>query len=692
MRRVKEDILSLNLVHAAAMVRFKDNIKPGVFYLYIKTHMKIIIKNILIYILVLQPNAHLADNSYLQDSIYPLNSLRPKASVLSNKIIVFSDPSSPAQDILEQAKRELNERDLLNRIEDICDQGFDERHDRDKWGIFFATPTLRALQITEYIKRNWPMAKVCDIGSGNGKFAFLASARGMPLAKGFEAREGLYDISLRNKKELGLDNIEFTHADFLSEQADLSLYDVLYFFYTAPGHDKTGEESRRMMREFNIRLNEKLLNDTHGMKPGARLIVLGDFSNLILSDDILYENIQVGNVPGISMYTRVKSSSAGQKWPKVSQVIEDKTIHIPMPMPGSSAERSTELRIHKNIIDKIHPEDLDGIKRFVMQNRPSVKDERTDAYPLRHPITVMWNKTKLKIIDIYAKGVLFDSNKGLMPYYGIGFSERRLHVHDNGTIEIASYSPHPQGACLLEEAEREFLVTDAMFFSDYFRKGKIMTKYPIGVGRFPGISYSFADGHNKRSGTEDLGFVLFGCNGFQNMRFSKAIFDEAEQVVEAVERAARMLRLMHEHGLSHPWFHMGNFFTAENFSSVHDLGSSTYTAIDDISRDAFTAQIIADLYYASKKLEEGHGLIAELFLAFYFKSPVLSKSESFLQILGQVFRQIQTIPVADIDQPLTNIIRDKIIPRAYADKNNFTNLPVPPLEKYLIDKNISRAA
>jgi hypothetical protein len=135
-----------------------------------------ILKNILIYILILQFHVSVPGIFHKAQPLLS-HTLRPKASAISVSFDRFSDTLSLQQDIIEQAKQDLAKDAFVERIEGLCNQSFDGKPDRDKWGIFFATPTIWGLQIVEYIKRNWPAASVCDLGSGDGKFAFLARSR-----------------------------------------------------------------------------------------------------------------------------------------------------------------------------------------------------------------------------------------------------------------------------------------------------------------------------------------------------------------------------------------------------------------------------------------------------------------------------------------------------------------------------------
>ncbi len=252
-----------------------------------------------------------------------------------------SKTSSAGEDILAQAKNALADNEIVKIDELSTYQSYETEADRDAWGIYFATPTLWGLQVVEYIKRNWPQAKICDMGSGNGKFVFLAATKNFPLITGLEARKQLYDFSVENLKQLGLHStVGFVHIDFLSEseEADLSLYDVIYFFYTFPGHYERGEVFRNKRKKFNSRLLEKLLNDKHGMKQGARLIVLGDHGVLALGGQLLHENIKVGNVPGLSIYTRIKKTVESRPY--------DQAIYI-----GSFTNVQNSAH-KKNLIDK----------------------------------------------------------------------------------------------------------------------------------------------------------------------------------------------------------------------------------------------------------------------------------------------------------------------------------------------------
>lgn len=191
---------------------------------------------------------------------------------------------------------------------------------------------------------------------------------------------------------------------------------------------------------------------------------------------------QAGSVSGqgrdLVLILPRRTSSAG--------LAEDKTFLVDMPSPDPS-QREAVLRMHAGIKDRMHPDDLEAVKLLVMNNQQPQDNERTAVYELIHPITAVWGDMHIVLTRIYAKGVVFDSTETLSRHEGSGVVAEKLTPNKRGVINSKEPVGSPQGACSFEEAEREFFINDLMFFSEDFQNQGILTKFPAGYGKFPGL-------------------------------------------------------------------------------------------------------------------------------------------------------------------------------------------------------------
>lgn len=226
--------------------------------------------------------------------------------------------------------RESKTEDVWN-IETICGYNSAGRGSsgQEEWGIFNSTPTLWALEIIHYIKMIDPDARIADLGSGDGKFCFLA-ARHFRSVTGIEARTALHSISKQSQRELleanpavrGAGNVLLQNADFLDEATDLSSYDALYYFFTSP--------SDMPLEEYNKILMEKLTG-ANGMKPGARFFVLGTSPLEYDKEKIEDESVNI-----MGMHLGVYKRKDDQK----SSPFEEGTIRV-LSLSGDKPEMRT---------------------------------------------------------------------------------------------------------------------------------------------------------------------------------------------------------------------------------------------------------------------------------------------------------------------------------------------------------------
>jgi len=216
-----------------------------------------------------------------------------------------SDASDEKPVSLRERKRDKRELQVED-IERLCDKEFKPQSSAehfDEAGEFTTASTSDTLLTLEYMHSLNPNARICDLGSGNGKFCFLARRKFNSVA-GIELREYLDNAarhiqSLLSQISPEAGDIEFMQGDFFKE--NLSSYDILTFFYTLPGQYGTSEN-------FHKALREKMLSPT-GLKPGGKLIVVCG-GTVISDDEELSHELVWLKTTAFSVYTRSAKPAA----------------------------------------------------------------------------------------------------------------------------------------------------------------------------------------------------------------------------------------------------------------------------------------------------------------------------------------------------------------------------------------------
>ena len=358
------------------------------------------------------------------------------------------------------------------------------------------------------------------------------------------------------------------------------------------------------------------------------------------------------------------------QWPDKIRAL---TVNIDMPAPQDRSQRPAIFRAHKRITAEVHPEDMERIIKIIMQNQDPIPDHRTDFLKLRHPIRIRWGRYALNIEYVYIKGLVFDANEDLVPHTGLGSSRMKFVKTPEGLIRVIPYHTSPQGGCLLSEAERDFLVSDEMFFSPYFQGNMILVRFPLGVGIFPGIYYTYPQNGSDRAGKKAaVGFVAYGCTDFQNPRVANFKPEFMNGFLKIYRRAGRDLRLMHDHGVTHAWLYNRNFSVHINpkknppFSIIYDLGSCGTIALDGLAQKQYLAEIVSDLYYAMTKAHEQFEALPEEFLDGYFHdSPNVRRQRNSLGLVVRLFLLGQKRPLWDIDDPFVEWLKKNVAKRAF---------------------------
>ncbi len=124
-------------------------------------------------------------------------------------------------------------------------------------------------------------AKILDIGSGSGKFCFIAAHHHPKVSfTGIEQREDLVILCNQIKEKLLLQNVRFIHGNF--KEMEISDFDHFYFYNSfyenLPGTQKidfTVPYSEKLYDYYNLLLYKKL-NKTPS---GTRLVTYHSLGN-----------------------------------------------------------------------------------------------------------------------------------------------------------------------------------------------------------------------------------------------------------------------------------------------------------------------------------------------------------------------------------------------------------------------------
>ncbi len=125
---------------------------------------------------------------------------------------------------------------------------------------------------------NKPSMNILDIGSGVGKFCFVASEHSDANYTGIEQRKKFYDLATSLAIEKKSPSVKFIQGDFVD--LDFKNYDGFYFYNSFEEYinktciiDRTIDKSVASHKYYHQRLREKL----EGARIGARLVTYYTF-------------------------------------------------------------------------------------------------------------------------------------------------------------------------------------------------------------------------------------------------------------------------------------------------------------------------------------------------------------------------------------------------------------------------------
>ncbi len=129
-----------------------------------------------------------------------------------------------------------------------------------------------------------PKQRVLDIGSGVGKFCFVASSSSEALYTGVDYRKHFVELCKDITVKYGFRNVNFIHADIM--HIDFSKYDSFYFFNSFQEHtDRTAklDDTIEVNLEKFHTYTEYLKNEFDKLPDGTRIVTYHVYPNQIPS-------------------------------------------------------------------------------------------------------------------------------------------------------------------------------------------------------------------------------------------------------------------------------------------------------------------------------------------------------------------------------------------------------------------------
>ncbi len=222
---------------------------------------------------------------------------------------------------------------------------------------------------------------------------------------------------------------------------------------------------------------------------------------------------------------------------------------------------------------------------------------------LNSPFSTDYYGRTTSIRSSLAKGIRFDSNNVVLSHHGDGFVPGTIKANELGRLYLKKADTTPDGGCVLPEAKNEFEMTMLAHNSPLLRSRKVFTKLPIAYGTYPNIFYTYPEHSCNKGQRENMSFVVFGINGFSNLRTGKSSVDTMPELyLQTMKRLGKTLRDLHDASIFHGSLHPGNIFILPELVIVHDFPDAV-----DLSKLPIhqrTGFMFADLFYASRKAEE----------------------------------------------------------------------------------------
>ncbi|MBC8358741.1 MAG: hypothetical protein H8E54_07310, partial [Candidatus Aminicenantes bacterium] len=343
------------------------------------------------------------------------------------------------------------------------------------------------------------------------------------------------------------------------------------------------------------------------------------------------------NSPVAQEALQLLPATSVEEIPGVKRAVELSRIFL---LQGGS--RPAVLCVHKDIVDKISPEDFAEIADIITSEHAIEKNQRSKCSRLK--TAILSNITHRQI-----KGILFDSQAEILRHNGYGRVLNYEYADRNGVMHILYNGiGTPQGGALLSDCIREFIQTNK-FYALTREHPRIRFKFPVAWGWFPTVRFK----------GKMLGFVILGMDklaasyrGYLSMQEGNILVSQA-------------LAFIHKHGSLHRNLHGNNITATDSLIYVHDLETCEDIEFDNLTPEQFLAGMFSDLRYVIHKFTpfyeedvsfrcvhyDTEGLLSEYLFNGSANVPEWLNSELSEEI-EEISASARTRPVSQIKHPL----------------------------------------
>lgn len=263
-------------------------------------------------------------------------------------------------------------------------------------------------------------------------------------------------------------------------------------------------------------------------------------------------------------------------------------------------ERPCQLFLNRLVAPALGELDRRRLEDIVTRNTTIEPETRSRWLPLTAPIRHYDGRPVRPIVELQAKGVVFDAAQRPATYRGVGWRPEYYFADRDGRFRRFHPRHDAIGSCFVSEAVREYSYTLAAY--PVMAGGSCEVVMPVAWGRYDGRAF---DG-------EDLGFVVLGlpetsARGAAYYQALTALNQRGERapMIDVLARRARAIRRMHDAGFLMPFRHFSNLSTtADGVVILHDLGDRCALLRDQLFGDhQYIAEAFTNLAFAMAPLE-----------------------------------------------------------------------------------------
>jgi len=231
-------------------------------------------------------------------------------------------------------------------------------------------------------------------------------------------------------------------------------------------------------------------------------------------------------------------------------------------------------------------DNLKAIEEAVTRRHEAKENERAVYVDLPSPIIIDGRR----VTKVYLKGVKIhiDEKSGIILSHSqdgsLGYDSYPMSVDAKGGIYSVP-DPSPEGGMLFNKAKNEFENHYFIVHNAFLMEGKISAAVPMGYGKFLNVP-------NYQG--QVLGYVILGISeDMPDQRLGKL----------NPKLQGRVLRRLHDSGLTHPYLHPGNISgSSDGTVYIHDLDSAEIFDRDTYSEERIITSRLRDIVYAYRKI------------------------------------------------------------------------------------------